>query len=51
VNGGCGFVGIPHPSHPFTMPHPMVYKTSQATWKNLPKDEISSKDANLMFAI
>ena len=26
VNGACGFVGRPHPSHSFIAPHPTVYK-------------------------
>ena len=33
VNGGCGFVGIPYFSRPFTLFHLMVYETVRATWK------------------
>ena len=40
MNAGCGFVGRPHPRHPFTTPHPMVYETVQVAPKKLSKDEI-----------
>jgi hypothetical protein len=33
VNGGCMVVGRPHPSHPFTEPHPTVYENAQAIRK------------------
>ena len=32
VYEGCLVVGTPHPSHPFTEPHPMVYEIARATW-------------------
>ena len=35
LNEGCGFVGRPHPSHPFTAPHPTVYETSQVARKKM----------------
>ena len=33
MNEGCVVVGIPHPSHPFTEPHPMVYEIARASRK------------------
>ena len=33
LNGGCGFVGKSHPSHPLMALHPTVYKTSRAVWE------------------
>ena len=33
VNRGCVVMGIPHPKHPFTAPHPTVYETARATRK------------------
>ena len=49
VNGGCGFVGKPHPSHPFETPHPTVYKTTHVAQKKLMADE-SSRDEKSVFA-
>ena len=49
VNGGCGYVGRPHPSHPFTTPHPTVYETSRTTRKKkkLLMDEISADEKSM----
>ena len=41
-------MGIPHPEHPFTMPHPTVYKIARAARKKLMANEFSA-DENLMF--
>jgi hypothetical protein len=40
MNGGCGFMGKPHPSHLFETPHLAVYKTAQVVQKKLMMDEI-----------
>jgi len=40
VNGGDGFVGRLHPSHPFTTPHPTVSETPWTAQKSL-TDEIA----------
>jgi hypothetical protein len=47
VNGGFGFLNRPHPSHPFTAPHPMVYETSQATLKKLMMDKILADEKSM----
>ena len=33
-------MGKPHPSHPFSTPHPTVYEIAPAASKKLPTDEI-----------
>ena len=35
LNGVCGFMGRPHPSHPFMALHLMVYGIYRATWKKI----------------
>ena len=49
VNGGCVVVGKPHPRHPSTKPHPIVYKIAKATRKKLLTDE-NPTDESSMFA-
>ena len=49
MNGECVVVGKPHPSRSFTTPHPMVYKTTWATRKKIPIEEILA-DEKSMFA-
>ena len=49
VNGRCVVVDRPHPNHPFTVPHPTVYETAQATQKKIPTVEILM-DEKSMFA-
>ena len=49
VNGGCVVVGKPHPSHPFTMSHHMVYEIARAIRKKISMDKISA-DEKTMFA-
>ena len=34
VKGRCVVMGKPHPSHPFTKPHPTVYEPARTTQKN-----------------
>jgi hypothetical protein len=42
-------MGISHPSHPFTEPHPTVYETARATPKKLSMNEILAGEKS-MFA-
>ena len=49
VKGRCVVMGKPHPSHPFTKPHPMVYEPARTTQKFLSMDEILANEKS-MFA-
>ena len=40
MNGGCVVVGRPHPSHPFTSPHPTDYEIAQVAQIFFPTYEI-----------
>jgi hypothetical protein len=43
-----GFVGSPHPSHPFTTPHPTVYENSRRSGKKLPTDELTVDESQCL---
>jgi hypothetical protein len=38
VNEGCVVVGKPHPRHPFTKPHPIVYEIAEPETRNPKKN-------------
>ena len=50
MNEGCVVVGKPHPSHPFTEPHPTVYKIARAVWKKKLSTYEIVDDEKSMFA-
>ena len=47
VNGGCGFVGRPHKSHPFKVPRPIVYEIVRAISQKMPTNEILANEKSV----
>ena len=51
VNGACGFMGRPHPSHSFIAPHPTGYETalSGTPKKLISTDELLADERGSLF--